>query len=250
MTMPAREFDGRVALVTGGGKGIGRAISELLAARGAHVAVNFRVDGVAAQSVVDGIVAAGGVAVALAGDVGNPDAASDLVAQVRERLGAVELLVNNAAYSRLVPPAELDLKLWRRFMQTNVDSAFVLTWLVKDEMAQAGRGAVVNISSTSSLNPDPSMIAYGASKAALNHFTASAAAALAPLGIRVNAVAPGMTRTPRLATVDEKAQRQMLAGVPMGRMAEPAEIAAVVRFLLSDEASYLTGQTVVVGGGI
>jgi 3-oxoacyl-[acyl-carrier protein] reductase len=93
------------------------------------------------------------------------------------------------------------------------------------------------------------MIAYGVSKAALNHFTASAAMALAPLGIRVNAVAPGFTRTPRVATVDEQVQRTMLAGVPMGRMAEPAEIAAVVRFLLSDEASYVTGETVVVAGG-
>jgi NAD(P)-dependent dehydrogenase (short-subunit alcohol dehydrogenase family) len=243
------EFANRVALVTGGGKGIGRAISELLAERGARVAVNYRADEAAAQSVVDGIVAAGGQAVAFGADVGDPDAATALVSRVREQLGDVELLVNNAAYSRLVPPADLDLRMWRRIMQTNVDSAFVLTWLVKDEMARAGRGAVVNISSTSSLHPDPSMIAYGVSKAALNHFTASAAKALAPLGIRVNAVAPGFTRTPRVATVDEQVQRTMLAGVPMGRMAEPGEIAAVVRFLLSDEASYVTGETVVVAGG-
>lgn len=242
-------FGGKVALVTGGGKGIGRAVSAALGAGGARVAVNYRLDADAAEDTVRGIVDAGGQAVAIAGDVGDPDAVHALVDAVRGELGAVNLLVNNAAYSRLIAPDQLDLRLWRKVFQTNVDSAFLLTWLVKDEMAARGGGAIVNISSTAGQRADPNMIAYGSSKAALNHFTASAAIALAPLGIRVNAVAPGFTRTPRVDTVDMQTQAAMLAKVPMGRMAEPEEIASVVLFLLSDEASYVTGQTIAAAGG-
>jgi NAD(P)-dependent dehydrogenase (short-subunit alcohol dehydrogenase family) len=248
MTADAR-LRGKVALVTGGGKGIGRAICLALADEGADVAVNFRSDEQAAREVADRIVAGGSRSMVFGGDVGDSDVAERLVAAVRDELGPIDLLVNNAGYSRLIPPDQLDLRLWRRIYRTNVDAPFVLTWLVKDDMAARGGGAVVNISSTSARRPDPLMIPYGGSKAALDYFTASAAIALAPEGIRVNAVAPGFTRTPRVDTVDPAVQQQMLAKVPMGRMGEPDEIAAVVLFLLSDEASYVTGQTVGVAGG-
>jgi len=243
------DFDGHVALVTGGGKGIGRAISLELARRGADVAINYRSDSGAAAETAQEIRGLGRRALLVPADITDPDAAEAMVTAVRDGLGPVGLLVNNAAYTRLIPPDELGLRAWRRIFSANVDAAFQITWLVKDDMREHGGGAVVNISSTSSLKPDPATIAYGASKAALNAFTASAALALVGDGIRINAVAPGFTRTPRVATVDPATRAAMLAGVPMGRLAEAGEIAAVVAFLLSAQASYLTGQVVSVAGG-
>jgi NAD(P)-dependent dehydrogenase (short-subunit alcohol dehydrogenase family) len=242
-------MDGRVALVTGGGKGIGRAVSLELARRGADVAVNYRSDGPAAEETAAEIRAMGRRVAVLQADLTDPDAAGGVVAGTREALGPVDLLVNNAAYTRLVPPAQLTLRTWRRIFAANVDAVFELTWLVAEGMRARGRGAVVNISSTSARRPDPSTIAYGASKAALEAFTASASLAFVADGIRVNAVAPGFTRTPRVNTVDPATQAAMLGRVPMGRLAEAAEIAAVVAFLLSDAAGYVTGQVVTVAGG-
>ncbi|HVV12700.1 SDR family NAD(P)-dependent oxidoreductase [Amycolatopsis sp.] len=243
------DFAGQVALVTGGGKGIGRAISLELARRGADVAINYRSDADAAAETADEIRGLGRRALLLPADITDPGAAEALVPAVRAGLGPVRLLVNNAAYTRLMPPDELGLRTWRRIFAANVDAAFQLTWLVRADMREHGGGAVVNISSTSSLKPDPATIAYGASKAALNAFTASAALALVRDGIRINAVAPGFTRTPRVDTVDPATRAAMLAGVPMGRLAEAGEIAAVVAFLLSEQASYVTGQVVTAAGG-
>jgi NAD(P)-dependent dehydrogenase (short-subunit alcohol dehydrogenase family) len=213
------------------------------------VAVNYRSDGPAAEATAAEIRAMGRRVAVLHADLTDPDAAEGVVAGAREALGPVDLLVNNAAYTRLVPPAQLTLRTWRRIFTANVDAVFQLTWLAAEDMRARGRGAVVNISSTSARRPDPSTIAYGASKAALEAFTASASLAFVADGIRVNAVAPGFTRTPRVDTVDLATQAAMLGRVPMGRLAEVAEIGAVVAFLLSDAAGYVTGQVVTVAGG-
>lgn len=243
------ELRGRVVLVTGGGRGIGKAVSELLGGEGCRVMVNYRSDAAAAEATASTICSAQGEADVVQGDVAKPDDIERIVDATRKRFGPITMLVNNAAYSRLLAPDEVTPDRWSRLMRTNVDGPYRLTWAVKDDMAAAGGGAVVNVSSYSGISPTVETFAYGTSKAALNGFTRGCALALAPHGIRVNAVAPGLVLTDRAQTVPPERQAAMTAGIPLGRGAEPIEIARVVRFLLSDDASYITGEVIVAAGG-
>src|SRR5207302_1940871 len=138
------------------------------------------------------IRAAGSDGIVVQGDVGDPDSLPGVVKTTRDKLGPITLLVNNAAYTRLLSVDELSLERWRRLFQTNVEAAFVATWAVKDDMAAAGGGAIVNVSSLDGIQARPETLAYAASQAALNHFTRGAALALVSHGIRINAVAPGL----------------------------------------------------------
>jgi 3-oxoacyl-[acyl-carrier protein] reductase len=246
---PGASMAGKVALVTGGGRGIGRAICLDLAQRGAVVGVNYRLDSAAAAATVDAVRAAGGRAVAVAGDVSDPESVDAVVSQVRGQLGPIDYLVNNAGFSRLTPIESLTYAEWRKVLAANLDGPFLTTWAVKDEMIARGRGAIVNITSVAGLVPNVRQLHYGMAKSALGYFTKVCARALAPYGIRVNAVAPGFTWTDRVQTVTAEAVAATIADVPLGRGAQPGEISAAVAFLLSDEASYITGQVLPVCGG-
>ncbi len=248
MSTESPEFAGRVALVTGGGKGIGGAISEMLAARGATVAINFRSDAVLAQETCERINAGGGTAALFPADITNEQAREQLVADVKAKFGSIDLLVNNAAYTKIQDPHELTLRTWKSMFAANLDAAFHLTWLVKDDMLAKGFGGIVNISSNSAERPSAESVAYGTTKAALNAFTARASLALAPT-VRINGVSPGFTETPRVSTVDEATQNRLRAGIPMARMGTSEEIAEMTCYLLSDKGAYITGQTFSVSGG-
>lgn len=179
-------------------------------------------------------------------DVGDEAATVAAVDRIRTELGPITLLVNNAAYMKRQRPADITPRTWRAIFTINVEAVFHLMWLVREDMVAAGGGAIVNISSQAGSHPDPAMIAYGASKAALNSLTASAALAFAKEKIRVNAVSPGSS-APRAWTPSTRppwhtcsARAHLLRQVPVGRMGEPEEIAATVAFLLSDAAAFVT----------
>ncbi|MGV9946818.1 SDR family NAD(P)-dependent oxidoreductase [Rhodococcus aetherivorans] len=246
----AMGFDGKIAVVTGGTRGIGRAICENLAATGARVVVGYRSRASEADVTVAGIRDRGGDAVAVQVDVADPESVAEFMIVARREFGGpVEFLVNNAAYSRLLEVDELTPGRWDLLFRTNAGGPYLTTWAVKDEMIEAGGGAIVNISSISGVSANPSTIAYGATKAALNNFTRGCALAFAKDGIRVNAVAPGLVLTEQSETVTAEQRAGMVETIPLGRGAAPEEIASVVRFLLSDESSYITGETLVVAGG-
>lgn len=241
---------GRVALVTGAQQGIGAAVAVSLGAQGAAVVVNYLDDESAAAAVVAQIVAAGGRAEAVAGDVRDR---ADVAAMVDagEQFGGVELLVNNAGTFPRVPLLEMTDEQWSTVLDVNLAGTFRCTQVVARRLRQVRRpGAVVNLSSVAAYRGSPLGAHYGASKAGVIGFTRAASIELAPLGIRVNAVAPGLTDTaqPRDGMTEAEIARAS-AHVPLGAMATPKEIADVVKFLLSGAAGHITGQVLHVNGG-
>ncbi len=242
-------IDGRVALVTGGSRGIGRAISQQLAAAGARVAVNYRSDHDAAAETVEAIQSAGGTATAVAADVSNEADVDRLIAEVDAALGPVDLLVNNAGIFDYGDHHETTVQLWHRTIAVNLTSAFLVSWAVKDGMIQRGYGRIVNVASIAALRPRPNSIAYAASKAGMVGLTRSLAEGVAGDGVRVNAIAPGLIETDILADVDTGVLDDLVEATPMKRIGQPDDIASVTLFLLGDGSNFMTGQTLVASGG-
>jgi 3-oxoacyl-[acyl-carrier protein] reductase len=247
--MTERCFEGRTALVTGGARGIGRAIGEALARCGARVAVNYRASQADAEETVLRITAAGGKAIAVGADVSNQGQVAAMVREVTDQLGPVDLLVNNAAVFHLLSSGDAPRDVWQQTLDVNLTGAYLVTWSVKDSMIARRFGRIVNISSIGGLRPRPRSIAYSVSKAGLIALTRCCAEAWAAHDIRVNAVAPGLIETEMIAAAEPQLIEQLVAETPMSRIGQPADVASVVAFLLSDEASFITGQTLVVCGG-
>ena len=246
--LDAFSLSGQVAIVTGGGAGIGRGIAELFSEAGAAVVVSDLKQETAEQ-VASGIVAAGGRAVAVACDVTNAQARQGLVDAAIAAFGKVTILVNNAGGGGPKPFA-MPMPDFEWAYRLNVFSTFRLTQLCAPHMKQRGGGAVVNISSMAGENTNSGMASYSSSKAAVNHLTRNIAYDLGPMGIRVNAIAPGAIKTHALATVlTPEIEKHMLAKTPLARLGEADDIAYAALFLCAPASSWISGQVLTVSGG-
>ncbi|MCW2504451.1 MAG: Dehydrogenase with different specificity (related to short-chain alcohol dehydrogenase)-like [Actinomycetia bacterium] len=248
-------LEGKSAIVTGAGRGIGAAIAARLAADGAAVAaVDLVLDG--AETTAKAIEAAGGRALAIAADVSSADDAESVMDRVEAEFGSIGILVNNAGVTRdnlLFKMSEDD---WDTVLDVNLKSVFLMARAAQKRMVPARSGKIVNLSSVSALG-NRGQANYAAAKAGVQGLTATLAAELGPYGINVNAVAPGYVATPmtdataaRLGMTVEQAHEAAAAAIPLRRVAQPEDIANVIAFLVSEDAAYVTGQTLYVNGGL
>lgn len=245
-------FNDKVAVVTGAGQGIGEAYAKRLAAEGAAVVV-AELNESQATRVAAEIGAAGGRALAVQTDVSVEDSCLAMATAASEAFGGIDLLINNAAMFeglRYEPLMDMELAYYRKVMSVNADGSLVATRAVVPHMVARGGGAIVNQSSTAAYSISLGGAHYGVSKLATNGLTMGLAAELGPKNIRVNAVAPGPTNTPAMAQVPKEKIAAIMATLPLGRLGEVDDIANAVLFLLSDDAAWITGQTLCVDGGM
>ncbi|HXG04401.1 MAG TPA: 3-oxoacyl-ACP reductase family protein [Candidatus Binatia bacterium] len=242
---------GQVALVTGGSRGIGRAIALGLAREGADVAVNFVARADAAERTAEEIRALGRRALAVRADTADRRQVEAMVAEVGARLGPVDVLVNNAGVQRRVPFLDLEEGDWDWMLSVDLKGYFLVGQAVARTMRPRGRGSIVNVSSEAASLPAPRMTAYCVAKAGVAMLTRCMALELAPWGIRVNALAPGLTLTDlnRADLQDEAFLKARLARIPLGRVLAPEDLVAAAVFLASPDSAMMTGATVQVDGG-
>jgi 3-oxoacyl-[acyl-carrier protein] reductase len=245
----AAPLTGRVALVTGSARGIGRAIALALAARGADVVVNSTTEE-GSRKVAEEIAGLGGRALAYGANVADGAAAEAMVKDVLEKWQRIDILVNNAGITRDTLLMRMKDSDWDEVLEVNLKSAFLMTRLVSRSMMRQKSGTIVNISSVVGLMGNPGQANYAASKAGLIGFTKAMARELGSRGITVNAVAPGYIDTEMTAKLGEEVKQRMLNNIPLGRLGQPAEIAEAVAFLVGEGARYITGHVLVVDGGL
>ncbi len=244
------DLTGKTALVTGGSRGIGRAIGLRLATQGADVAFTYRGNAAAAAATTGDIEALGRRALAVQADASDGDAAEGVVKAVIEAFGRVDILVNNAGITRDDLIMRMTAEAWRDVLETNLFGAFWMTKAVTRPMLKARSGRIVNITSVSGQAGQTGQANYSAAKAGLIGLTKATARELASRTITVNAVAPGFVLTELTKDLPEALQAEITARTPLGRFGTTEEIASAVAFLVSDEAAFITGQVLAVDGGL
>ncbi len=244
------ELDGRIALITGASRGIGRATALELAAAGAAIGVNYRSDAAGAEAVVGEIMAAGGRALALEADVADPESAAALVARCEEELGEIDALVCNAGITRDNLMARISAEDFNDVIATNLGGTFHVCQAAGRRMLRRRRGAIVTMSSIVGIHGNAGQTNYSASKAGLIGLTKSLAKEIGSRGVRVNCIAPGYIATELTDVLPESAREALLASTPLGRLGQPEDIARCVRFLVSDAAGFVTGAVLSVDGGL
>ena len=247
-----RSLEGKVALITGASGGIGRSIAIEMGRRGAAVAVNYIGASDAAREVTDVIAREGGAAIAIEADVSRSDDVERMMAEVVSKLGRIDVLVNNAGIEKEAPFLEKSEREWDRVLAVNLKGPFLCAQRAAREMAKRGKGTIINISSVHEDLPFPGYSAYCASKGGLRMLCRDMALELAKDHINVVNVAPGAVNTPinERTLSDPEKVAALDREIPLGRVGEPEEVAKLVCYLASDDASYITGTTVVIDGGL
>ncbi len=244
------DLSGKCAVVTGGSRGIGRAIALRLAEQGANVAFSFRGNAEAAHATQADVAALGRQAIAIQADVAQPESADALIREALEFLGKVDILVNNAGITRDDLIMRMSFEAWRAVIDTNLSGAFYATKAVTRPMLRARSGRIINITSVSGQAGQMGQANYSSAKAGLIGLTKATARELASRGITVNAVAPGFVVTELTQDLPQELKDELIRRTPLGRFGEAVEIANAVAFLASDEAAFITGQVLAVDGGL
>jgi len=243
-------LQGKVALVTGASRGIGRAIAISLAEAGADVAVNYAGNEQAAIETAEAVRACGRQAITIKADVGEAQQVEDMVKQVLEQLGKLDILVNNAGITRDNLLMRMKEDEFDQVINTNLKGVFNCMKAVTRSMMKQRSGRIINISSIVGVTGNPGQTNYVAAKAGVIGMTKSAAKELASRGITVNCVAPGFIETEMTDQLSADIREQLLRQIPLGRLGQPEDISRIVRLLASDDASYMTGQTIHIDGGM
>lgn len=244
------KLDGKSALVTGASRGIGAEIAKQLAKEGARVAVNYSGSQSKAEEVVNEIIAAGGQAFAIQASVSDAENVTDMVKQTIEQFGSVDILVNNAGITRDNLLMRMKESEWDDVIDTNLKGVFLCTKAVTRQMMKQRAGKIINIASIVGVSGNAGQANYVAAKAGVIGLTKTTAKELASRHINVNAIAPGFITTEMTDELSDDVKNQMLTQIPLSKLGNPQDVAKAVVFLASDDASYITGQTLHVDGGM